>query len=88
MIKINYKEIYKLHIQLLEVYEKNKNGSNLYQKDIQFYNRQLGFFCENMVQRIFVLNQLIKIYEKDREFLIKGCSDAYFSNSYKASERE
>lgn len=85
-IEINNKELYNLHIQLLDVYEKNKKGSNLYQKDIHFYNRQLGFFCENAVQRIFVLNQLIKLYEKDREFLIKGCSDAYFANSYKASK--
>lgn len=28
-IKINYKELYNLHIQLLNVYEKNKYCSNL-----------------------------------------------------------
>ncbi|TKH41508.1 hypothetical protein C1I60_19340 [Paenibacillus terrae] len=86
MIGINHNELYKLHIQLLEVYEKSRNGSRLFQKEIHFYNRQLGLFSENIVQKIFVLNQLIKIYEKDREFQIKGCSDAYYAKTYKDTE--
>ncbi|SIR66801.1 hypothetical protein SAMN05421578_1302 [Paenibacillus macquariensis] len=33
---------------------------------------------EDIVQRIFVMNQLIKIYERSRESKIKWCSDLYF----------
>ncbi|MEE4570749.1 hypothetical protein V2U94_24340 [Paenibacillus polymyxa] len=81
-IKINYKEIYNLHIQLLDVYERNQKERHPYQKDINFYNRQLNFFCENIVQKIFVLNQLIKIYEKNREPQIKWCSEIYYAKSH------
>ncbi|WCM60713.1 hypothetical protein [Paenibacillus polymyxa] len=66
--------IYRLHIQLLDVYERNQVSRNPYQKDINFYYRQLNFFCSNTRQRVFVLNQLLKLYEKSREDQIQWCS--------------
>ncbi|AET57182.1 hypothetical protein HPL003_01990 [Paenibacillus terrae HPL-003] len=87
-IKINYKDIYNLHIQLLDVYERNQKDRHPYQKDINFYYRQLNFFSENIVQKIFVLNQLIKIYEKNREPQIKWCSETYYLKQNEDIEKE
>ncbi|KJD44174.1 hypothetical protein [Paenibacillus terrae] len=56
-------------------------------EDINFYNRQLNFFSENIVQKIFVLNQLIKIYEKNREPKIKWCSETYYSKQHEDIEK-
>lgn len=64
------------------MYERNQKDCQAYQKDINFYYRQLNFFCENIVQKIFVLNQLIKIYEKNREPQIKWCSETYYSKQH------
>lgn len=51
LIKINYKEIYNLHIQLLNVYERNQKRPHPYQKDINFYHRQLNFFVKILFKR-------------------------------------
>ncbi len=48
---INYKDIYNLHIQLLDVYERNQKDRHPYQKDINFYNQQLNFFSEILYKR-------------------------------------
>lgn len=52
--------MYKLHPQLLNIYEKNERylGSK--------YKKQMFMFAEDKVQRIFVLNQLLKIHENTR----------------------
>lgn len=36
--------------------------------------------AEDSVQRIFVLNQLLKIHEKTREVLVNSCAGRYFSS--------
>ncbi|WP_336101222.1 hypothetical protein [Paenibacillus phytohabitans] len=72
-----YKEIFDLHVQLLRIYEKNENYQGPYQKQINYFKRQL-FLTEDIVQRIFVLNQLIKIHEKGREENVKWCAEEYF----------
>ncbi|MGZ0041360.1 hypothetical protein [Paenibacillus ottowii] len=77
-MKIN--NVYQLHLQLLDVYEKNQISPSPYCKEINYYHRQLNFFCENTMQRIFVLNQLIKIHEKSRNLQIQRCSDEYYSS--------
>jgi len=74
---VTYKEIYDLHIQLLHVYENNEKYQGPYQTQINYFKRQF-FIAEDIVQRIFVLNQLIKIHEKSRELKIKRCSEEYF----------
>jgi len=75
---MSYEDIYKLHFQLLKIYEENAKHSSPYQSEIDNFKRQLNLFSEDIVQRIFVMNQLIKIYEKSRESKIKWCSDLYF----------
>jgi hypothetical protein len=75
---MSYEEIYKLHFHLLKIYEENEKHSSPYQSEIDNFKRQLNLFSEDIVQRIFVMNQLIKIYEKSRESKIKWCSDLYF----------
>lgn len=75
---MSYEDIYKLHFQLLKIYEENEKNSSPYQPEIDNFKRQLNLFSEDIVQRIFVMNQLIKIYEKSRESQIKWCSDLYF----------
>lgn len=74
---MRYKEIFDLHVQLLHVYENNEKYQGPYQTQINYYKRQF-FIAEDIVQRIFVLNQLLKIYEKSRAFKIKWCSEEYF----------
>ncbi len=74
---MTYKEVYDLHIQLLHIYGKSEKHQGPYQNQINYFKRQF-FFTEDIVQRIFVLNQLIKIHEKRREQIIKGCSEKYF----------
>lgn len=61
---MNYENVYELHLQLLKVYEKNTKHSGAYESQINYYKRQLFIFAEDNVQRIFVINQLLKIYEK------------------------
>jgi len=73
-----YKEVYDFHMQLLLIYEKNQNSSNLYQREINYYKRQF-YIAEDIVQRIFVLNQLIILHEKSRSEQIKWCSEEYFN---------
>jgi len=75
---MSYEDIYKLHIQLLKIYEDNEKYSTPYQLEIDHFKRQLNLFSEDIVQRIFVMNQLIKIYERSRESKIKWCSELYF----------
>jgi hypothetical protein len=74
---MTYKEIYDLHIQLLHLYENNEKYQGPYQKQLNYFKRQF-FIAEDIVQRIFVLNQLINIHEKSRELKIKWCSEEYF----------
>ncbi|WMT40500.1 hypothetical protein RE628_25465 [Paenibacillus sp. D2_2] len=76
---MDYSEIYDLHIQLLKGYASHKRrGDSPFQREINYYRNQLRF-AEDVVQRIFVLNQLVKIHEKERENMIKWCSEEYFS---------
>ncbi|ETT47082.1 hypothetical protein C162_18380 [Paenibacillus sp. FSL R7-269] len=75
---MNYSQIYELHIQLLKGYASHKRkGESPYQREINYYRNQLRF-AEDIVQRIFVLNQLVKIHEKERENMIRWCSETYF----------
>lgn len=76
---MNYEEVYKLHLQLLSVYEKNARYSGGRQQQLNYYKNQLFMFAEDNVQRIFVLNQLLKIHEKTRGILVSNCADRYFS---------
>ncbi|OKP97678.1 hypothetical protein A3849_14315 [Paenibacillus sp. P46E] len=59
---MSYKEIYDFHVQLLHTYEKNEKHQGPYQRDIDYFKRQF-FLTEDVVQKIFVLNQLVKIHE-------------------------
>ncbi|CAH1208503.1 hypothetical protein PAECIP111892_03122 [Paenibacillus auburnensis] len=72
-----YKEIFDLHVQLLHIYEKNEMHQGANQKRINYFKKQL-LLTEDIVQRIFVLNQLIKIHEKGREENVKWCAEEYF----------
>ncbi|OZB96548.1 hypothetical protein CJP46_11770 [Paenibacillus sp. XY044] len=72
--------VHNLHMQLLEVYEKCQSSQHRYQLELEYYYRQLNFFCTDTLQRIFVLNQLINIYEKRRGSQIQWCSDLFKSN--------
>ncbi|KHL96791.1 hypothetical protein QW71_05180 [Paenibacillus sp. IHB B 3415] len=81
VLTVNYDDVYKLHLQLLSIYEKNARHSWAYQRQIDYFKRQLLMFTEDNVQRIFVLNQLLKIHEKTREALVNNCADQYFSRS-------
>lgn len=76
---MNYSEIYDLHLQLLKAYSALNSGEySAYQQEIDYYTNQLRF-AEDRVQRIFVLNQLVKIHEKERGDLIRWCSETYFN---------
>jgi hypothetical protein len=66
-----------MHVQLLSLYEKNMKSSFPYQREINYYKRQF-YFTQDIVQRIFVLNQLILLHEKSRAEQIKWCSKEYF----------
>lgn len=74
---MTYKDIYDLHIQLLQIYEKSEKYQGAYQKKINYYKKQF-FMTEDIVQKIFVLNQLIKIYEERRGRIVQWCSEEYF----------
>ncbi|OMD60664.1 hypothetical protein BSK62_25225 [Paenibacillus odorifer] len=76
---MNYDDVYKLHLQLLSIYEKSERYSRNHQMQIDYYKKQLFMFAEDNVQRIFVLNQLLKIHEKTREDLVNCCANHYFS---------
>ncbi|WP_342565428.1 hypothetical protein NST84_09975 [Paenibacillus sp. FSL R7-0345] len=76
---MNDEEVYRLHLQLLNVYEKSIRPSGASQRQIDYYKQQLFMYAEDNVQRIFVLNQLLKLHEDSREFLVKDCADRYFS---------
>ncbi|ETT65180.1 hypothetical protein C173_19161 [Paenibacillus sp. FSL R7-277] len=83
---MNYSEIYDLHLQLLKAYSAHNNREyTAYQREIDYYTNQLRF-AEDMVQRIFVLNQLVKLHEKEREDLIRWCSEAYFHKNYDVND--
>lgn len=83
---MNYDDIYKLHLQLLSIYEKDQRYYGPCQTQIDYYKRQLFMFTEDNVQRIFVLNQLLKIHEKTRETIVKSCADRYFSREISDAE--
>ncbi|ASA24284.1 hypothetical protein [Paenibacillus donghaensis] len=76
---MNYDDVYKLHLQLLSIYERKERYSRNHQMQIDYYKKQLFMFTEDNVQRIFVLNQLLKIHEKTREDIVNRCADHYFS---------
>ncbi|WP_405108091.1 hypothetical protein MHH28_28555 [Paenibacillus sp. FSL K6-1217] len=83
---MNYSEIYSLHIQLLKAYAANNNGGySAYQREINHYRDQLRY-AEDIVQRIFVLNQLVKLHEKEREDMMKWCTEQYFSRTHDYNE--
>lgn len=76
---MNYSEVYELHLLLLRAYSAlNNEEYSAYQSEIDYYTNQLRF-AEDVVQRIFVLNQLVKIHEKERDDLIRWCSETYFN---------
>ncbi len=81
MPNMNYDEVYNLQLQLLSLYEKNVRHFGANKRQIDYYKQQLFMFAEDKVQRIFVLNQLLKIHEKTREALVKDCADRYFSRN-------
>ncbi|MEK5034926.1 hypothetical protein MKY96_26075 [Paenibacillus sp. FSL R7-0302] len=74
---LSYKEIFDLHVHLLSIYEKNKKSPSPYEREINYYRKQY-YIAKDIVQKIFVLNQLILIYEKSREAQIRWCSESYF----------
>lgn len=78
---MNSDDIYKLHLQLLSIYEKNERYSSSHQRQINYFKNQLFMFTEDNVQRIFVLNQILRIHEKTRELLINKCANEYFSKN-------
>lgn len=84
---LSYKEVYDLHVQLLSIYEKNKKSSSPYEREIQYY-RQQYFIAQDIVQKTFVLNQLILIHEKRRAAQIRWCSDLYFGSEKNESVAE
>ncbi|CAM4449428.1 hypothetical protein [Paenibacillus typhae] len=79
---MNDEEVYRLHLQLLNVYEKSIRPSGANQRQIDHYKQQLFMYAEDSVQRIFVLNQLLKLHEDSREYLVKDCADRYFSRDH------
>ncbi|WP_340021764.1 hypothetical protein MHI24_22575 [Paenibacillus sp. FSL K6-1096] len=82
---MNYSEVYELHLQLLRAYSAlNNEEYSAYQGEIDYYTNQLRF-AEDMVQRIFILNQLVKIHEKERDDLIRWCSETYFNRKRELS---
>lgn len=85
---MNYSEVYDLHLQLLRAYSAlNNEEYSAYQAEIDYYTNQLRF-AEDMVQRIFVLNQLVKIHEKERDDLIRWCSETYFNRKRELSSSQ
>ncbi|WP_338555578.1 hypothetical protein [Paenibacillus sp. KS-LC4] len=84
---MNYNDIYKLHLQLLSIYENNDQSSAPFQQEINYYKKQLFMFTQDNVQRIFVLNQLIKIHEKTREVLVSSCANQYFSKDKSVDDK-
>lgn len=81
---MGYSEIYDLHINLLRTYTIHKKCDSPFQREINHFTSQLRF-AEDTPQRIFVLNQIIKIYEKERNYMIKWCQDRY---SLKANSQD
>jgi hypothetical protein len=79
---MDYQQIYELHLQLLQIYETTGPAPSPYQNQIQHFKNQMKH-AEDMVQQIFVLNQIIKIHEQARETCVDWCSDTYFSHSLK-----
>lgn len=76
---MKYSDIYELHLQIFQAYEIQTKHPFPEQTKIDYFKRQLNIFAEDIVQRIFVLNQLIKIYEENRITLVNGCKKQYFS---------
>lgn len=76
---MSYPDVYELHLQVLAMYEKQTKYPLPEQNKINYFKRQMNFFAEDIVQRIFVLNQILNIYESHRLTLVKSCSDQYFS---------
>ncbi|AIQ46337.1 hypothetical protein R70723_10965 [Paenibacillus sp. FSL R7-0273] len=79
---MNEEETYKLHLQLLSVYEKNVRPSGPNQRQLDYYKQQLFMYAEDKVQRIFVLNQLLNLHETSRRHLVKDCADRYFGREH------
>ncbi|KWX80042.1 hypothetical protein AML91_01660 [Paenibacillus jilunlii] len=77
-IGLTYKEVYDLHEQLLLIYEKNRKSPSPYQREINHYKRQF-YIAQDIVQRIYVMNQLIILHEKSRGEQIKWCPKEYFN---------
>lgn len=77
---MSYQEVFDLHIQLLLIYEKNRKTPSPYQREINYYKRQF-YIAEDIVQKIFVMNQLVRLHEKSRVEQIKWCSEEYFNIS-------
>jgi hypothetical protein len=67
---MSYKEIYDLHVQFLHTYEKHEKHQGPYQREINHFIRQF-FLTEDVLQKNFVLNQLVKIHEKGRAEIVK-----------------
>ncbi|NOU80342.1 hypothetical protein GC101_15840 [Paenibacillus sp. LMG 31459] len=83
---MTHKELYDLHMQLLFDYEKYNNCLSSNQRDINYYKQQF-FIAQDIVQRIFVLNQLLNLHEKSRAQHIKWCSGGYFGKNITEGEK-
>lgn len=82
---MTYKEIHDLHVQLLSIYKKNQKSYDPYQKEIDYFNRQF-YIAKDIVQRIFVMNQLVILYEKSRAEQVKYCLEKYFNRNISGIE--
>jgi hypothetical protein len=74
---MGYLEIYKLHLQLIQTYKDHERRISPFKTQRDYYRDQL-LLTEDIAQRIFVINQIVTIHEKERANLIQWCSDTYF----------
>lgn len=74
---MGFMEIYKLHLDLVETYKEHKRCNSPFDTQRNYYRDQL-LFTKDVAQRVFVLNQIVKLHEKERENLIQWCSETYF----------
>lgn len=64
-------------IKAIEGYRPNK-GTKLAIFAARCIENGILIMTEDVIQKIFVLNQLIKTHEKGREQIVKWCSEEYF----------
>lgn len=74
---MGYLDIYKLHQHLIRTYSEHERCTSPFKSQMNYYWNQL-LVTEDIAQRIFVMNQIVKIHEKERANLIQWCSETYF----------